>query len=508
MQNYRHMKKVLSIVFSLVIINSFSQNENRKWAVGVNFGTKEYYGDLGSEFWTFINNHGGFGVNVYRYLNPSFDIMGSYSHGLIDFEGGKGTFINSLFDYNVSAKYKFNNGYLLAEDNRFQPFVFLGIGATYSETGHYRNINESSIDLGVPGGLGLNIKLNDAWSIELRSLVKYTFSDSIDNNNDSPFETNFTDVFTYHSVGVVYSFGKTDSDKDGVVDKDDKCPNLAGSIEAGGCPDDDKDGFANSEDDCPTIAGTLKGCPDTDGDLIADKDDQCPNKPGTINGCPDSDKDNVADHQDECPTVYGTVKGCPDRDNDGVADKNDKCPDLIGNNEGCPDRDGDGFNDNVDACPDEKGTIKGCPDSDNDGLADAVDMCPKEAGPMDNKGCPIINKEEEEVMVQAMKGLQFKSGSAVILTSSYPILDNVVKVMKNNAKIQLSIEGHTDNVGNPTFNLNLSKQRAEAARNYLIKKGVEAARVFAIGFGDSRPITTNDTDEGRQENRRVEFVVR
>lgn len=502
------MKKIFLLFFVLVSITSLSQNESKKWAIGVNLGTKEYYGDLGSEFLTLINNHGAFGVNVHRYLNPSFELMGNYSYGLIDFEGGKGLFQNSLFDYNISAKYKFNNGYILPENNTLQPFVFLGMGATYSESGHYRNLNESSIDLGIPGGIGLNIRFNDTWALELRSLVKYSLSDSIDNNNDSPFKTNFGDVFTYHSVGVIYAFGKSDKDRDGVIDKEDNCPEVPGDPLAKGCPDDDKDGVANSEDECPTIAGTIKGCPDSDGDLLIDKLDQCPNKPGTINGCPDSDKDKIADKDDDCPTEYGTIKGCPDRDKDEVADKDDKCPDLYGKNEGCPDKDGDGVYDDVDKCPEVKGTIEGCPDSDNDGLADHADSCPNEAGPMDNKGCPIINKEEEEVMLKAMEGLQFRTGSAVILPTSYSILDNVVTVMKNNTKIDLSIEGHTDNVGIPTSNLSLSKKRAEAARNYLISKGVEAARIFAIGFGDSRPITTNDTPEGRQQNRRVEFVVR
>lgn len=487
---------------------SFTQSNEKKWAVGVNFGTQEYYGDLGSEFWTFVNNHGAFGVSLMRYLSPSFDVLGTYSHGLIDFEGGKGTFENRLYDYNLALKYKFNNGYIMAEDSRLKPFVFVGFGATYSETGHYKNVGQNSIDFGVPGGVGLAIRLTDFLDLELRTLVKYSFSDSLDNNQDSPFETNFGDIFTYHSVGVIYSFGKRDKDKDGVLDKNDKCPTIPGSIEAFGCPDDDKDGVANDVDDCPTVPGKLNGCPDTDGDLVVDKDDLCPTIAGTINGCPDKDNDGIADNKDLCPDAYGTVNGCPDKDEDGIADNVDKCPDLYGKPDGCPDKDGDGFTDDMDACPDVKGTIKGCPDTDNDGLADQLDLCPNEAGPIDNQGCPKVNKQEEEVMVKAMKGLQFKTGSSVILSTSYNILDEVVKVMKSNTKIDLSIEGHTDNVGDANANLALSKKRAEAAKTYLINKGVDAARVFAIGYGDSRPIASNNTEEGKKENRRVEFVAR
>ncbi len=498
----------LSIITVLLISNGYSQNDNRKWAVGASFGTKEYYGDLGSEFWTIINNHGAFGINIYRYLNSSFDAMGSFSHGLIDFEGGKGTFKNSLFDYNLSLKYKFDNGYILAEDYRLSPFVFIGGGLTYSESGHYTNLGENDIDFGIPVGLGLNIKVNEAFAVEVRTLTKYSFSDNLDNNQDSPFEQNFGDIFNYHSLGVVYSFGKTDQDKDGIADKDDKCPTIAGSETANGCPDADKDGVADADDKCPNVAGKLNGCPDTDNDLVADKDDKCPNTPGKLLGCPDKDGDKIADKDDECPDLAGTIKGCPDTDKDGIADKNDKCPSIYGTLKGCPDTDKDGIADIDDACPKVYGTIKGCPDTDKDGIIDSEDACPNEAGLKENKGCPKVKKEEEEVLIQAMKGLFFKTGSAVIKPESYAKLNNVVSVMNNNSKINLSIEGHTDNVGNPTSNLNLSKRRAESARNYLIQKGVDASRLTAIGYGNSRPIAENTTQEGRTQNRRVEFVVK
>lgn len=479
------MKKVLLLVLTSVLIgNSFAQTAERKWAVGLNAGTKEYYGDLGSEFWTFINNHGGIGLDINRYLNSSFSLTGTFSYGVIDFEGLKGSFSTRLYDYNLGAKYKFNNGYILKEEAVVAPYLFAGAGATYSVAEHYPNGNGNSFDLGFPVGLGIRFKVSDALSVELRSITKYSLSDQLDANIESQFEADYGDVFNYHSIGITYNFGGGDKDEDGVADKDDKCPDVPGSVEANGCPDEDKDGVADIEDSCKNIAGTLNGCPDADGDLVADKDDPCPKLAGTVNGCPDSDLD-------------------------GVADINDKCPDLVGGVKGCPDRDEDGINDDEDVCPDEKGTLatKGCPDADSDGVADKVDLCPNEVGEKGNNGCPRVNKEEQAVLVQAMKGLFFKSGSSIIKPESYAILDNVVSVLKNNEKIELSIEGHTDNTGNATSNLALSQNRATAARKYLIDKGIASTRVFAIGFGDSKPVADNTIEEGRVKNRRVEFVV-
>lgn len=107
-----------------------------------------------------------------------------------------------------------------------------------------------------------------------------------------------------------------DSDGDGVLDKDDDCPNTPGTLN--GCPDKDKDGIADAQDACPEVAGLaeLNGCPkedkDSDGDGVTDSRDECPNEPGTVKGCPDRDKDGVADKDDECPDVRGiaALNGC------------------------------------------------------------------------------------------------------------------------------------------------------------------------------------------------------
>jgi len=110
-------------------------------------------------------------------------------------------------------------------------------------------------------------------------------------------------------------------------------------------------------------------------------------------------------------------------------------------------------------------------------------------------------------MAQAMEGLFFNSGSSVILSKSYTVLDNVARIMNENPSYKLSISSYTDNTGNEAKNLILSQARAAAAKTYLIKKGVDASRLTSAGYGISNPRADNATAVGRKLNRRVEFKV-
>jgi outer membrane protein OmpA-like peptidoglycan-associated protein len=230
---------------------------------------------------------------------------------------------------------------------------------------------------------------------------------------------------------------------------------------------------------------------------------------------PDRDKDGTPDDSDPCPDVAGptNTKGCPDRDSDGIADKDDTCPDQAGIAAfmGCPDTDGDGISDNKDACPSVKGTaaMNGCPDTDGDGIADDADKCPTVVGVASNKGCPEVKIDDKakEIFKKAMTGIQFETGKDIIKKTSYPILDNVVQVLKDNPKWDVEVQGHTDNVGKAESNKALSQRRAEAVDNYLISKGIDKNRLTAVGFGPDKPVADNKTPAGRAKNRRVEFVV-
>lgn len=217
-----------------------------------------------------------------------------------------------------------------------------------------------------------------------------------------------------------------------------------------------------------------------------------------------------------------------DRDHDGIPDDIDACPDdpedHLGNdpNDGCPlppDRDGDGVPDQYDKCPNEpedKDGIDdgdGCPevDADNDGVPDTQDACPRVPGkpstdPKKN-GCPTFISVGTDV-VRVLQQVHFAFGTAQILPDSFPVLTEVADYLKSNKAIKkMSIEGHTDNRGSAAYNKTLSQARANAVMNWLIQHGVEANRLEAHGYGLERPIESNDTDEGRAKNRRVEFKI-
>lgn len=231
----------------------------------------------------------------------------------------------------------------------------------------------------------------------------------------------------------------------------------------------------------------------------------------------DSDGDGVADSEDLCPNVKGLkeYKGCPDTDGDGVFDDLDECPKVVGpkENKGCPwpDSDNDGLSDNKDDCPKIAGPIenRGCPygDTDGDGVNDNVGPCPKTAGPVENKGCPIIEKKDQEVIDMAVKNLEFETGKDVIEESSNSSLNSLAEKLKQKSEWNLLLSGHTDNVGDDDANMILSKNRAEAVKNYFISKGIAEDRIKVNYFGETKPIADNSTSEGRQKNRRVEFVI-
>ena len=265
-------------------------------------------------------------------------------------------------------------------------------------------------------------------------------------------------------LGLNYNFGQGDSDKDGVPDKKDTCPEEPGLKE-------------------------FNGCPDTDGDKIPDNKDNCPEEFGTeiMNGCPDSDSDGVADNEDECPEEEGLVEfnGCPDTDTDGVADKDDQCPNEPGAVEN-----------------------KGCPwaDSDGDGVSDNIDTCPEEAGSIENNGCPELSNEVVQTINELATQINFAAGTDRVQGRAVLESLNEIKILlDNNPDGNLIIEGHTSSDGDANANLQLSQRRAAAVKVFLVNLGVNPDRLKTEGYGEERPIDDNETLEGRAKNRRVQF---
>ena len=198
-----------------------------------------------------------------------------------------------------------------------------------------------------------------------------------------------------------------------------------------------------------------------------------------------------------------------DSDGDWVPDDFDQCPDtpegMSVDGQGCPlDSDGDGVPDHEDKCYRTFGKgADGCPlDSDGDGIPDNRDKCPNEPAPGTEDGCPV----EEMMFIEA---IHFDFDSAVIKPISKAVLDaRAVPILKQNGKIRVRIEGHTDSVGPDRYNQLLSLRRAESVRDYLMSQGIEEVRLSIAGYGEANMIDTNDTRAGRANNRRVEFVIR
>lgn len=249
--------------------------------------------------------------------------------------------------------------------------------------------------------------------------------------------------------------------------------------------DPDGDGILNSVDDCPLRPEDMDGYKDADG---------CPDL--------DNDQDGLADTVDECPDKaedkdgFQDADGCPDLDNDedGLSDRVDQCPDKP--------EDDDGFEDD-----------DGCPDCDNDGdgvpeCPQAIDKCP-DVPAQTADGCPkkytnvVITKSKIEIK----QTVYFDTNKATIKQVSYSLLNEVAQALKDNSKIQVQVQGHTDSRGRNKKNLRLSDARAASVRDYLVAQGVDASRLTSKGFGEEVPISDNRTKRGREQNRRVEFVI-
>lgn len=173
------------------------------------------------------------------------------------------------------------------------------------------------------------------------------------------------------------------------------------------------------------------------------------------------------------------------------------------------DSDGDGVPDEEDPCPDEKGTkeSRGCPDTDGDSVIDKIDACPNSPGPADNQGCPVLTYEQQAVVDTAFTNLEFEFGKAIITFASYTHLDRLGVMLVNNPNMNLTIEGHTDNIGGDQKNMELSEARATAVKTYLTSRGIPEASITVLFYGENRPIAPNDTEEGREKNRRVELTI-
>ncbi len=468
----KHLNKIAIAALMMLGLSTQAQDDNNKWAIsfGVNavdtrvsaaskvsdqlseyFNAKDHWNILPSLSYVNVSRYVGsgftFGVTgsvnrITKFVNPRpGDGIGDYTV----------TNPGDLSYYAIDGQLKYSLMNLIGS-KWFDPSAHIGGGYVWLD-----DVASGGV---VGGGLGVTFWFTENVGLQLQSTYKHSFDDRAERGMDGNLPSHMQ-----HLVGLTFKFGGKDTDGDGIYDKDDACPEVAGPKE-------------------------FNGCPDTDGDKIIDKDDACPEEAGLpeFNGCPDRDADGVADKDDACPDEAGlkSLNGCPDTDGDGVTDKSDKCPTVKGpaENGGCP-----------------------WPDTDGDGVLDKDDRCPEVKGTVANNGCPEMSEEQVKQLNAYAKTILFNSGKATFKKETFPVLQAIASILKEFPNSRFMIEGHTDSDGATAMNQTLSENRATAVKNYLIENGIDASRLQSAGYGETKPIDTNKTAKGKANNRRVEVKL-
>ncbi len=473
----KHLNKILVAVVMVMGLNSQAQDSNNPWAIsfGVNaIDTKTSAG--GGHNWLDRHFSQPFAVKDNWNILPAITYIGVSKYVGDNFTFGVSGSLNKVskfVSFNPTAAGHDSRGYVVTNPG---DLMYYGIDATvkysfmnlikskvidpsFSLGGGYSFLGDSSYGTVNPGA-GLTLWFSENVGLELTTKYKKSYGERVTASTpDAP-------SFFQHTAGLIFKFGGKDTDKDGIYDKEDACPEVAGLKQFNGCPDTDGDGIVDGSDACPEVAGLA-----------------------ALNGCPDADGDGITDANDACPEVAGlaALKGCPDADKDGVADKDDKCPSVAGPKENA-----------------------GCPwaDTDKDGVADKDDECPEVAGPASNKGCPEVTAAVLESVKVEAKSIYFNSGKSTFKSEDVPVkIESISTLLKQYPTAKFSIEGHTDSDGSDAFNQKLSQERADVVRNALIERGIKAANLTAVGYGESKPIASNKTAAGKAKNRRTEVVL-
>lgn len=439
------MKKFVLTMFTIASFTTsiMAQNDANPWSITV--GTNAVDLSQDTPFKDNISLSPNFSyLNVSRYLGSGFSLdLGGTINNIDRDLGGEDLYYSIDLGTTLSANEIIDLGNL-------EPSLSLALGYINGLTFAGGEQDFFTINTGI----GLKYWFNDSFALSVKSTYK-VYAKEFDNLID---DGSSGDNHFQHFAGLTFAFGDGDADGDGVKDTEDECPEAPGLESLNGCPDDDGDGIKNSDDNCPMTAGlaSLNGCPDTDSDGVKDSDDACPNVAGVA-----------------------ALNGCPDADGDGIIDANDACPNAAGSK-----------------------SMSGCPDADGDSVADKYDKCPTVAGPASNNGCP-----EYPLSMLGDYDINFDLEKYNIDSADVQRLSTVIKVLLANNNSNISIEGHADNSGEESFNNPLSKNRSSSIKDYLVNVGIDADRLSIKAFGEAKPKASNETEEGRAINRRVEFKV-
>lgn len=317
-------------------------------------------------------------------------------------------------------------------------------------------------------GAGIETFITSGLALDLQAgIAALAYTDRKDNVGYA--DENGYAPYGRATLSLYFGYFK-DTDKDGIEDKRYADPKRS----------EDFDGFQD-EDGAPDL--------DNDGDGIPDERDMAPNQA--------EDKDGFQD-EDGAPD--------PDNDGDGIPDVRDKAPnepedlDKFQDEDGAPDpdNDGDGILDSADQCPGTDATV-----ARGENTKETVNGYQDEDGCPDTKPMPVMEKKGAKLV---LKGVNFEIDSAELTPESVAILDEVIQGLKDNPEVMIEIRGYTDSQGSVSANQKLSERRATTVMQYLVDHGIDASRLRAIGYGEKDPVASNDTPEGRAQNRRIEMV--
>jgi len=445
------LRTFLVVVFTFTAFSLSAQLYDKKWTIsaGAYFNDFAVTQDFGKLFTDAHWNHGGIPIRVSGgfYLAKQWTAVAQFS--MVKLDNPYWEDKDQFFELDLGIQWRF------LYERVFDPYLYATIGgASMQENFHFA----------VNGGLGFNVWFSKSFGFyaeaaygSLMGVDPKEYDGAVENPDHFQGTYNINDNLNY-SFGVRFCPGKqADTDEDGIPDRDDACPEVFGVEEFDGCPDTDGDGIQDSEDACPEEYGlaVFNGCPDTDGDSIIDSEDECPTEWGLaeFNGCPDTDGDGIPDHLDACPTVAGPKE------------------------------------------------YNGCPDTDGDGIVDHLDACPTVAGVAEFDGCPPPPPPPLDLGVIVFFGTDLTKLDA----EDKEKLDKLAAELIKSEETTVIAQGHTDDTGAAAYNQGLSERRAQAVKDYLVEKGVPAERIAIKGFGEDQPSDTNDTEEGKSNNRRVEF---
>lgn len=415
----------LAVLFLLVGHTATqAQTSETRWMAGLSAVFLDYQGPMSGNFTQVRTFDPGISMGAFAYITPwlNASLTSSFVPETFYPLSSDQVIGTSLIDVNALARFKFNNGRILQEDALLAPYLGVGFGL---------NTASNNLRTYIPAALGLRVQVSKNFSIQVESLYKLPIG---------------TDQFQHvsHSAGFVFALPSNPPKRPINTTPKPERPRR------------------------PPVVADVDGLPDSDGDGVVDRDDICPDVKGKAMylGCPEP--------QDGGSTTTG------------IADNDDQGQNPHKMGPGTP-RPGEG------AIIED--TILDAPDD--------VEQTPT-YGP--NSG--VMPGAEIAFIEASVRNIYFESASDELTYSSYATLDSVAALLQQYPDYTLEVMGHTDNTGDQAANVVLSIKRAFKVKYYLVyEKGIKLARISSNGYSSVAPISDNQTEAGRQMNRRVEFKV-